>query len=222
MLANRIDSYSDFPNADENDGRQLPKDQPLNAAARFQKATNFSTADYYDQCRSRTYACCFSVENSSYIWENYANGSEKGKICIVFEFGKLRAMLNSALNPEGAVLLYEGYPCRQIFDVNYGLVSYVLWGTHRTNEEYLSNPTLYTYFKDSDCFSEEQELRISLSVIGIGYFALKDGSLIEFPSSLQLGFDFRNAIASAVIREILLAPEADSSFLKRVGLVSKA
>lgn len=211
---NRVDSYSDFPNADKNDGRQLPKDQPLNAAARFQKAPDFSAADYYDQCRSRTYACCFSVENSPYIWENYANGSEKGKVCVVFEFGKLRAMLNSALNPEGAVLLYEGNPCRQIFDVNYGLVNYVPWGTHRTNEEYLSNPILYTYLKDSDRFREEHELRISLSAIGIGHFALKDGSLIEFPPTLQLGFDFRNAIASAAIREILLAPEADSSFLK--------
>lgn len=211
---NRVESYSDFPNADENDGRQLPKDQPLNSAATFEKAPDFSAADYYDQCRSRTYACCFSVENSRYIWENYANGSKNGKACVVFEFGKLRAMLNSALDPEGAVLLYEGNPCRQIFSVNYGLVNYVPWGTHRTNEGYLSNPILYTYLKDSDRFREEHELRISLSAIGVGHFALKDGSLIEFPSSLQLGFDFRNAIATAVIREILLAPEADSGFLK--------
>jgi len=212
---NRVDSYSDAPNADENDGRQLPKDQPLNAGVRFQKAPDFSAADYYDQCRSRTYACCFSAENSNYIWQNYANGSEKGKICVVFEFGKLRAMLNSALNPEGAALVYEGNHCRQIFSVNYGLVNYVAWGTHRTNNEYLSNPILYTYIKDTDRFREEKELRITLSAIGIGHFALKDGTLIEFPSSLQLGFDFRNAIANATIREILLAPEADSGFLTR-------
>ena len=138
---NRVDSYSDFPNADENDGRQLPKDQPVNAAAKFQKAPDFSAAHYYEQCRSRTYACCFSVENSDYIWKNYANGSERGKVCVVFEFGKLRAMLNCALNPEGATLLYEGNPCRQIFSVNYGLVNYVDRDTHRTNEQYLSNPS---------------------------------------------------------------------------------
>jgi hypothetical protein len=214
LYFNRVDSYSDFPNADENDGRQLPKDQPLNATARFEKAADFSAADYYDQCRSRTYACCFSVENSKHIWENYANGSEKGKACVEFEFGKLRTMLNAALNPEGADLLYEGNPCHQIFSVNYGLVNYVAWGTHRTNKEYLSNPILYTYLKDSDRFREEKELRISLSAIGIGHFVLKDGSLIEFPSSLQLGFSFRSAIASAAIRGILLAPEADSGFLK--------
>lgn len=215
LYFNRVDSYSDSPVADGNDGRQLPKDRPHNAAATFKNAPHFSAADYYDQCRSRTYACCFSIENSTYIWENYANGSEKGKVCVVFEFGKLRALLNSALSPAGAVLLCEGNPCRQIFSVNYGLVRYVPLDTHRANEEYLSNPILYTYLKDSGRFREEQELRISLSALGIGHFALSDGSLIEFPRSLQLGFDFRNAIAGAAIREIQPAAEADSDFLKQ-------
>jgi hypothetical protein len=216
---NRVDSYSEFPSADKNDGRQLPNDQRANDAARFQNAPHFSAAHYYDQCRSRTYACCFSTVNSDYIWRNYASESEKGKVCVVFEFGKLRAMLNHALNPEGAALLYKGNSCRQIFDVNYGLVNYVDWDTHRTNEEYLSNPILYTYIKDAARFFEEKELRISLSAIGIGHFALMDGTLIQFPPSLQLGFDFREAIANAAIREILLAPEADSNFL--TGELSK-
>jgi len=210
---NRVDSYPDFPNADENDGRQLPQDQPANTAVRFEKAPDFSAARYYDQSRARTYACCFSTKNSDYIWNNYGNGSEKGKICVVFEFGKLRALLNRALNPEGAALIYEGNVCRQVFSVNYGLVDYVDWDRHRTNEHYLSNPILYTYIKDAARFREENELRISLSAIGIGQFALKDGTLIQFPPSLQLGFDFREAIANVVIREILLAPEADSGFL---------
>ena len=86
-------------------------------------------------------------------------------------------MLNSALNSEGAVLLYEGNPCHQIFSLNYGLVNYVHCGTHRTNKEYLSNPIIYTYIKDAARFSEENELRISLSAIGIGQFALKNGAL---------------------------------------------
>lgn len=213
LYFNRVDSYSDFPNADENDGRQLPKDQTFSAAARFEKAPDFSVADYYDSCRSRTYACCFSVENSPYIWENYANGSEKGKVCVVFEFGKLRFMLNSALATDGVALFYKGIRCRQIFSLNYGLVNYVPWNTHRTNEEYLSNPILYTYIKDSDRFQEEKEFRISLTAIGMGHFVLKDDTLIEFPSSLQLGFNFQGAIASTAIREILVAPGADADFL---------
>lgn len=210
---NRVDSYSDFPNADQNDGQQLPKDQPANAAVRFENAPDFSAAHYYDQSRARTYACCFSTKNSDYIWDNYGNGSEKGKVCVVFEFGKLRALLNHALNPEGAALLYEGNVYRQIFSVNYGLVNYVDWDRHQTNELYLSNPILYTYIKDASRFCDENELRISLSAIGIGQFALKDGRKIQFPPSLQLGFDFREAIANEAIREILLAPGADAGFL---------
>lgn len=212
---NRVDSYSDFPNADENDGRQLPKDLPANTAARFQNASDFSAAHYYDQSRARTYAYCLSTENSDYIWKNYANGSEKGKVCIVFEFGRLRAMLNRALNHEGAKLIYEGNLCRQIFSINYGLVNYVDWDAHQTNEQYLTNPILYTHIKDAARFYEEKELRISLSPISMGHFALKDGTPIQFPPSLQLAFDFREAIATAAIREILLAPEANACFFTR-------
>lgn len=211
---NRVDSYSDSPIADPNDGRQLPKDEPGNASVRFKNAPDFSAANYYDQSRARTYACCFSVENSDFIWENYANGSEKGKVCVVFEFGRLRATLNRTLQPGSAALLYNGNHCHQIFSINYGLVDYVKWDAHQMNADYLANPTHYTYLKDEARFSGEKELRISLSTVGIGQFALNDGTTIEFPSSLQLALDFRDAIANNVIREILLAPDSDSGFLK--------
>jgi hypothetical protein len=172
-------------------------------------------ANYYDQARGRTYACCLSIENSDFIWENYANGSEKGKVCVVFEFEKLRAMLNHTLAPGNAALLYEGNQCHQIFCINYGLVDYVEWNDHQTNERHLSNPILYTYMKDAFRFSEEKELRISLSAIGIGQFALNDSSKIQFPASLQLAFDFRAAIAAGAIQEILFAADCDSGFLTR-------
>lgn len=208
---NRVDSYTDFPNADPNDGRELPKDHPANAAARFVKAPDFSAAHYYDQSRGRTYACCFSTENSDFIWRNYANGSEKGKVCVVFEFGKLRALLNHTLAPGSSALTYGGNQCHQIFSINYGLVEYVEWNDHQTNEQYLSNPIRYTYIKDT-AFSEEQELRISLSAIGAGQFALNDGSIIQFPHSLQLAFDFHVAIATSAIQQFLLTEGSDSEF----------
>jgi hypothetical protein len=212
LYFNRVDRYSDFQDADPNDGKQLPKDQPANAAAKFVKTPDFSAADYYDQSRARTYACCFSVENSDFIWENYAKGSKKGKVCVVFEFGKLRTMFNQISNPENAALVYEGNVCEQIFSINYGLVYYVDWNNHQTNDSYLSNPILYTYLKDA-ALANEKELRISLSAIGIGQFALKDGMTIQFPPSLQLAFDFRVAIASAAIRKILLSPDSDSDLI---------
>jgi hypothetical protein len=212
---NRIDSYTDFPNSDPNDGRQLPKDQDGNTCVRFKKASDddpdFSAANYYDQSRARTYACCFSLDNSDFIWKNYANGSARGKVCIVFGFGELRTTINQML--QNAALEYNSNRCRQIFSVNYGIVEYVEWDSHQANTEHLPNPIKYIYLKDNK-FSEERELRISLSTIGIGRFALKDGSTIEFPPSLQLAFDFRTAIADCTIKQILYAPDSDSDFLK--------
>lgn len=211
---NRVDSYAAFPGGDPHDGRQLPKDQQGNASARFEKAPDFSAADYYDQSRARTYACCFSLENSDFIWNNYANGSAKGKVCIVFEFGRLCATLNQTLQPGNAALEYDGNRCRQIFSVNYGIVEYVEWDAHQVNTKHHPNPIKYTYLKDKKKFSEEKELRISLSAVGIGQFALKDGSTMQFPSSLRLAFDFRAAIADRTIQQILCAPDSDSDFLQ--------
>lgn len=211
---NRVDSYTDFPGADPHDGRQLPKDQQGNSRTRFEKAPDYTAANYYDQSRERTYACCFSLENSDFIWNNYANGSERGKVCVVFDFRKLRATLNKTLQPGNAVLEYCGNQCYQIFSVNYGIVEYVEWEDHQENIEHLPNPIRYTYLKDKKRFSEEKELRISLSAIGIGQFGLRDGSTMQFPSSLQLAFDFKSAIADGTIRSLLLAPDSDSDFLQ--------
>lgn len=210
---NRVDSYAGFPGADPHDGRQLPKDLQGNACTRFEKAPDFSAANYYDQSRARAYACCFSLENSGFIWNNYANGSERGKVCIVFEFGRLRTMLNQTLQPGNAMLEYNSNRCHQIFSVNYGIVEYVEWGTHQANTEHLPNPIRYTYLKDKMQFSDEKELRICLSAMGIGQFALRDSSTMQFPPSLQLAFDFRAAIADGTIQQILYAPDSDSDFL---------
>ncbi|MEE8483198.1 MAG: DUF2971 domain-containing protein [Nitrospinota bacterium] len=210
---NRVDSYVDFPGADPNDGQQSPKDQQGNARTKFKETPDFSAANYYDQSRARTYACCFSLENSDFIWNNYANGSAKGKVCVVFGFGKLRAVLNHTLQPGNAALEYNGNRCHQIFSVNYGIVEYVEWDKHQTDTARLPNPIKYTYLKDKE-FSEEKELRISLSAIGIGQFGLKDGSTMQFPSSLQLSFDFRAAIAKHTVQQILCAPDSDSDFLQ--------
>lgn len=210
---NRVDSYADFPGADPKDGRQLPKDQQGNARTRFEKYPDISAADYYNQSRARTYACCFSLENSDFIWNNYAKGSARGKVCLVIEFGRLRATINQTLRPENTALEYNGNRCNQVFSVNYGTVEYAEWDTHQVNAELLPNPIKYTYLKDK-IFSEEKELRISLSALGIGQYALKDGSTMQFPSSLQLAFDFRSAIADHTIQKILHAPDSDSDFLQ--------
>ena len=212
LYFNRVDSYIDFPGADRHDGQQLPKDRQGNALAKFLKARDFSAADYYVQSRGRTYACCLSLENSDFIWSNYATDTKIGKVCVVFEFGKLRAVLNRTLQAESAAIEYNGNRCHQIFSVNYGIVEYVEWRDHQANTPYPPNPIEYIYLKDSS-FSEDKELRISLSALGIGQFVLLDGTKIDFPASLQMFFDCKAAIADGTIQRILHAPDCDSGLL---------
>jgi len=210
---NRVDSYKDFQGADAHDGQQLPKDRHDNAMAKFAKAPSFSVEDYYNQCRARTYACCFSVENSDHTWRKYGNGGKKGKACVVFKFSQLRSRLNKTLQAGNSALEYNGKRCHQIFSVNYGLVEYVVWKIHQANMGKRLNPIKYTYFKDRESFENEKELRISLSAIGIGQFSLIDGSVMEFPAHLQVAFDFRAAIADGTIQKILYSPDCDLVFL---------
>lgn len=220
----RVDSFGGFPGADLHDGQQLPKDQQINSRVRFEKDPDFSIANYYDQDRARTYAYCLSLEHSDFIWQNYANNGGKGKAGIVFEFGKLREMLNRTLQIGSAALEYNGNRCHQIFSVNYGIVEYVDWHTHQAHPERLPNPTQYVYMKDRRQFSEEREFRISLSAVGIGKFVMADGSIMQFPPHLQLSFDFRAAIANGTVRKILCAPDSACEFLKaelkKFGIVS--
>lgn len=197
---NRIDSYADFPGADLYDGQQLPSDRSGNASARFLRASEFSAADYYDRARARTYACCLSLENSEYLWTHYANGGAHGKVCVVFEFGKLRTRLNETLNPANAALIYGGVPIRQIFSVSYGIVDYVEWNRHHANVQHLPNPIQYAFLKAMR-FCEEKELRITLSALGIGHFALNDGSMVDFPMSFDIPFDFRAALEPVSSRD---------------------
>ena len=190
----RVDSYTDV-----HDGQQLPEDHHVNTSVKFAKAPNFSAADYYDTSRSRTYACCFSLENSRYIWEHYGNSSVKGKVCVVFNFARLRAALNKTF--ENSAPLYNDLPCRQMFSLNYGVVEYVEWDKLQANGMHLPNPIKYTYLKNKTPYEEEKELRISLSALGVGKFVLNDGTQIEFPASMPVAFDFRAAGAAGSFRK---------------------
>lgn len=211
---NRVNAYSDFPGADPHDGEQLGNDRQSNSAMKFAKAPHFSIEKYYDQSRDRTYACCFSLENSDHIWKEY------GDVCVAFQFGKLRATLNRTLQTGNSALIYNGTRCKQIFSVDYGIVGYVDWDSHREN---VPNPIKYTYLKDRKRFSEDRELRICLSALGMGQFALADGTSIDFPQHLQLDFDFRAAIADGTIQQILYGPNCDVDSLRgelrKVGIV---
>jgi len=194
----RVDAYKDFPSADALDGQQLPLDQVGNQNTHFAKDPSYTAATYYDSCRSRTYACCFSLENSDYIWNEYGNAeSSIGKVCLVFEFGKLRQLLNQTIQNaiEQSSLMCGDLQCHQIFSINYGIVEYVKREEHQLNQERLPNPIQYTYLKEEEKYGQEKELRISLSAIGIGKFALNSGAPLNFPPTMQVQLDFRSAFA---------------------------
>jgi hypothetical protein len=204
---NRVNSYDDA-----HDGEQLLKDLPDNLKSAFYRAKGYSAADYYNQSRSRTYACCFSMENSNYIWRSYGNGGNKGKVCIVFKFGKLRSMLNKIFRNDMTILEYKGKSLKNLFSLNYGLIEYIDWRKHKANKEYLQNPIIYTYFKDRKKYSIDKELRITLSYLPIGH-PIIDGKKFIFPKHLHMYFDFGPAIGNGVLNRILHSSDCDTNFL---------
>lgn len=214
---NRVDQYADFPGHDLHDGEQLPRDRPGNMQSKSVFSPDYSIADYYDCARSRTYACCFSLEpiaDSSPMWKSYGgaiNGSH-GKVCLVFEFGKLRAQIDRLLS-NGSNLLVGDNRCHQIFSINYGNIEYVEWAGHQANVSRLPNPIQYTYLKDKT-FENEREHRISLSALGIGEFSSRrSGGILSFPPSLTLDFNFKQAASDLTLQRLLCAPDCDISFL---------
>ncbi|HDR9063538.1 TPA: hypothetical protein QDB03_005201 [Burkholderia vietnamiensis] len=209
---NRVDSYRDFDGADLQDGAQLPTDRPANTIVGFQKAPDFTAAHYYDQCRARTYACCFALENDEHLWKSYGSGSEHGRVAVVFNFVWLRQHLNAQLEPGVAKLIWKGVPSRQIFSINYGIVDYVDWDSHRLNGEQLPNPILYSYLK-AERFRAEHELRVTLSAIGMGKLAF-GGQIMDLPQSLQMAFDFRAALADGGIVSIDVGHDCDRAWLE--------
>lgn len=214
LYFNRVDQYVDSPIADKHDGQQLPADLDGNQSAKFQESPDFSAADYYDRSRSRTYACCFGLENADYLWQHYGNGGEHGKVCVVFSFDRLRETLNRNLAPDKAVLMVDGVACEQVMSLNYGIVQYVDRQQHQANGVHLPNPIIYSYLKDKR-FDPEKELRVTLSAPGIfAGFRLDDGRLIDFPSGLQAPFDFRTAFTDGTVAQLLLSPDSDAAYLQ--------
>lgn len=210
---NRVDNYRDFRGADLHDGEQLPADRPGNASVGFQQAPEFRAADYYDQCRSRTYACCFALENDDHLWDSYGSGGERGKVAVVIDFAWLRQHINAQLAPDMAKLYWRGVLCRQIFSINYGIVDYVDWDQYQLNIKHLPNPILYTYLKDAVRFGAERELRVSLSAIGMGKLAL-GGQVMDLPTSMQVTCDFRAGLAEGGVRSIEIGPDCDVTWLE--------
>jgi hypothetical protein len=213
----RVDSYKDFATADVHDGAQPARDRTVNTGITYEKAPTYSVAEYYDTCRARTYACSFSLHNTPLIWQRYGIGDPVGKVAIVFNFGKLRETLNSTIGnePGRPALMVGGIRCKQVFYINHGLVEYVDIGEVQLNKDSLPNPIIYSYLKDRALFAGENEFRVTLATLGMGSFALADGSEIVFPPSMRLDFDFHAALDTDTIARILVENEQVKAHLDK-------
>lgn len=114
---NCVANYDDFPRADINDGAQPPNERPVNASSSFVHDPEYNMEKYFDDSRSRTYACCFSTNNSKHLWENSGNHNDTPKICIIFDYIKLKTMLNATMLLPATRLLINNIPSTQIFQL---------------------------------------------------------------------------------------------------------
>jgi len=142
---------------------------------------------------------------TSYIWKEYGNGIPGGKVCVVFEFCRLRSTLNQTLRSGCAISDRLGNRCPPGFDLDYGIVQYVDRDRASAHCEYLANPILYIYLKDKERFSQEEEFRVALST----------PRPFRLPCSLRLRFDFRTAAASGTIVEVQCESDAQINSLEK-------
>lgn len=186
---NRVDSYKD----DTADGEQPSCDRLRNQQSHFVKAPAFTLENYYDKARSRAYASCFSLKPMEHMKEGYGG---ENPVCLQFRFADLRKNLNKTISE--SIIMCNGYPCKQFLNINYGEISYL------SKEEYCSdyiNPIHYLYMKD-DRYKDEKELRVTLSALGIGHYAMNDGNFLSFPKGLELSFDWHKAFEEGWTEEL--------------------
>jgi hypothetical protein len=237
---NRVDNYTD----DKNDAAQPEQEKLLNQKIYFEKDPNFSLENYYKECRKRSYACCFSLEIPKVNqWKEYGGEEPEKAICLVMNFGKLKSLLdetfiNCGLLINNGIILnnhaagknilhlhldaqnnvikkYRADNIVEIFHLNYGMVNYGDFVNDIISPEVRPNPIEYLYFKDSSYKEKDgQELRISLSAIGMGKFQIQNGQLFDFPKSIPFDFNLNQALSCGAISHIEIA---DKNFLPELA-----
>lgn len=192
---NRVDNYKDL-----SDGEQLTMDRPLNRCSEFEKAPDYNYENHCDAIRSRSYACCLSLENSQFIWDNY------GDVCVVFEFGNLKKFLNKAYEDCSNQPNLKLFEYQKFFTLNYGTVKYIDRNSDSISKPRLPNPIEYLFLKDN-CYSEDNELRIVFSCPHPHPILGSDKQPIYSRNNLHVSFDFVQAYKEGAIKEILCESE---------------
>jgi len=197
----RVDTYRD----DCRDSDIPDHDQPIAEKEYFQDS-NHNLLNYYRNFRERSYACCFTLKHTPYIWRHYGSNN-KDAICIVFNYNKfLQYIRNNGLQ---VTLNNKRY---SFFNLNGGLVKYgslINESLIKNNNSYLTNPIHHIYFKDVK-YKNEHEYRLSLSFPIGGYVNIIDKDnkkSLDFPNSVKFEFDFTLADTFKVINKIYFRKE---------------
>ena len=217
---NRVDNYTD----DEDDSNQPEQERLINEKLFFEKDPNFTLRHYYEECRKRSYACCFSLDvPMATQWHQDGVVEQKKAVCLVMNFGKLKSLLNRTfknfglLTNSGIILQNHAQGIGQIFYLNYGLVKYGNFAKDFISPNIRPNPVEYLHFKDNGYMEKDgKELRISLFAIGIGKIVLPSGQLFDFPKSIPFEFNLNQALSCGAISHIEIA---DKNFLPELSKV---
>jgi hypothetical protein len=194
----RVDKYKDIRDSD------LPnKEREIYKYIKFENNPKVSLIDYYNSCRAKTYACCFSIKNSPYIWQEYGGNNAK-KVCLVFDSNSLIKYLNKIMC--SAKIQYNNKIISNFFYINYGLVKY--GSLKEVIDQKPLNPIRYTFFKDKK-YNKDNEFRISLSCNGAPKYKI-NGSEFIFPKSIKLSsFNFKEVFYSEIIKRIEISQDCD-------------
>tara|TARA_R110002110_G_C13467715_1_gene719477 strand:+ start:2757 stop:3542 length:786 start_codon:yes stop_codon:yes gene_type:complete len=202
----RVDTYHD----DNRDSEQPDNHNDTYGKKVFEKDPTFTLTDYYNRCRARTYACCFTTENTKYIEDNYSNG-DPSCICLVFQCGKFIEQLNSIYNE--TKISFKNQLLENFFYINYGLVTYGKFNNFISKRGDMANPIEFAYFKDEDKYSKEKEFRITLSTHGMPKaFQLPDKSKFSFPDFIKIELNFKEALISNALKMILISKNHSTNF----------
>lgn len=189
LYFNRVDSYKDFKQADPYDSVPLSLDEEVNKKSFFENRPELNINDYYHSIRNKTYACCFSIENSKNILKEY------GDICVRFKSSYLLNKIEELNKPDEKI--------DKILTYNY--VNYMNFDLDKLNKIYTENIFRYLFVKRNDFF-KEKEFRVALS------FCKPEDCNNTF---YKLYFNFKEALEN---KSMIILSKHKSAIIKEIYL----
>lgn len=212
----RVDKYNDIYDSDQ---PQLERDK--NMKIHFEKQPEIKYGTIIEQQRERTYGCCFSTQLNDYLWDTYSQ-NDPNAVCIEFNYTKMTNYMIKIFqnlrvnyihgNEEKSFCNYQNGV--NVFHLNYGLIKYIDPSRYFNNT--LLNTILYSYLKNKDLYSEDNEFRITLCTLISGSIKLSNGLPFNFPDSLKLEFDFQLANTENTIDRLTFRNQPDKEFLAKL------